>query len=90
MFSIIPKDLSEENEHYFFDYGENTIDFDFDLKLSKEYFGVESDKLMVIGHVKLKSTGEYINYTAPVPFAKWHYELVPRYSEKYEFEVLNF
>ena len=49
-------------------------DFNFKLKISKEYFGAESSDIQVVGSAKLLSEEE-VKLKAPVSLVKLRYEL---------------
>jgi hypothetical protein len=61
-------------------------DFDFNLKISKEYFGAESSDVQVTGSAKLL-TGEDISFKAPVKLVKLRYELGEKYNHELKFKA---
>ena len=64
-------------------------DFDFKLKISKEYFGAESSDIQVVGSTKLLS-GEEVKFKAPVSLVKLRYELGEKFNHELKFLASNF
>ena len=58
------------------------LDFDFDVHFSKEYLGVESDKVTVKGKAKL-TDGTEVDFTAPIPLVKWQFALGTKHDKEF-------
>ena len=64
-------------------------DFDFDVHISKEYFGAESKQVHCDGIATLKDDTE-IEFDMPVDLVKIQYELQKKFNHEYNFEANQF
>ena len=64
-------------------------DFDFDVSISKEYFGCESDKIVCDGKATLKD-GSEVEFTVPIDLVKIQYELTKKFNHEYNFDANQF
>lgn len=64
-------------------------DFDFDVKISKEYFGAETDKVACEGVATLND-GTDVKFSAPINMIKVQYELTKKFNNEYNFEANHF
>lgn len=69
--------------------GINFDDFDFDLKISKEYFGAESTQVVCEGEAT-KKNGDKVKFNVPVKLVKIQYELQKKFNHEYNFEANQF
>lgn len=69
--------------------GTKLNDFDFDLFLTKDYYGFESSKVEVKGVATLKD-GTLVPFSAPVALIKIQYVLSSKYNKLYKFNALKF
>ena len=64
-------------------------DFDFDVKISKEYFGAESTQVVCDGEAT-KKNGDKVKFTVPLNMVKIQYELQKKFNHEYNFEANQF
>lgn len=64
-------------------------DFDFDVKISKEYFGAESTQVTCEGEVT-KKNGDKVTFTIPISMVKIQYELQKKFNHEFNFEANQF